>query len=68
MATATLGVTQRPNEMTRPSAKGRATSIIVNHDASTDTALALRMQRLRLLGILGQRAAVIASLAWGDTA
>jgi hypothetical protein len=34
-----------------------------DNDNSTD---ALRIQRLRLLGIIGQRASLIASLAWGD--
>ena len=37
-------------------------------DNQGNTTETLRLQRLRLLGILGQRAAVIASLAWGDTA
>jgi hypothetical protein len=36
-------------------------------DNQGNTTEALRLQRLRLLGILGQRAAVIASLAWGET-
>lgn len=35
---------------------------------SADTSTALRLQRLRLLGIIGQRAGLLADLAWGDAA
>ena len=66
MATTARASLQPNNEAARPSAKGRTTAMFVNHDASTDNALTPRMQRLRRLGVLGQRASLIASLAWGE--
>jgi len=33
-----------------------------------DSTEALRLQRLRLLGILGRRAELLAELAWGEAA
>jgi len=46
----------------RPSTKMLISSI---NDDSTE---ALRLQRLRLLGILGRRAELLAELAWGEAA
>lgn len=50
----------RTTPAVRPLTKMLINSATVN---STD---ALRIQRLRLLGIIGQRAALIAALAWGE--
>lgn len=44
----------------------RPSTNLLNSSAIIDSTEALRVQRLRLLGIIGQRAALIASLAWGD--
>lgn len=35
---------------------------------TADSATALRLQRLRLLGVIGRRADLLASLAWEDAA
>jgi hypothetical protein len=43
---------------------GRPLSKFINSD-STDNTTAIRLQRLLACGIVGQRANLIASLAWG---
>ena len=35
---------------------------------TADTTTSLRLQRLRLIGIIGRRAELLAALAWGEAA
>lgn len=49
--------------------KGRTATVqpstnFINSNADTDNITALRLQRLRLLGIIGFRAEMLADLAW----
>jgi hypothetical protein len=49
--------------------RGRTTTVrpltkLLSNSANEDTATALRLQRLRLIGIIGQRAALLAQIAW----
>lgn len=52
--------------------KGRTTpavrplSKMLISSANDNNTEALRIQRLRLLGIIGHRASLVANLAWGD--
>lgn len=46
----------------------RGTANYFSNDIALNTQLALQMQRLRLLGIIGERARLLAPLAWGDVA
>ena len=39
-------------------------NVASNNDGRSDSILTLRLQRLRLLGIIGKRADLLASLAW----
>jgi hypothetical protein len=41
--------------------------MLINSKAK-DSTEALRLQRLRLVGIVGMRAELLAQLAWGDAA
>jgi hypothetical protein len=43
-------------------------AIFVNNGTDENTASALRLQRLSLLGIIGQRANLLASLVWEKAA
>jgi len=69
MATA-IAVALRPNnEATRPprSQRGkRVTTNVISSGNCDDNAKLLRIQRLNLLGIIGQRAQLLADLAWGS--
>jgi len=65
MAIATVGAPKPCKQKGRPVA-GRPLTNFNNNDTYADNASALRMQRLRLLGIIGARAGVLASLAWGE--
>lgn len=62
--------TLRPeNEAPRGTWQGpRGTTNYLSSNDAVDTTAALRLQRLRLLGIIGQRADVLAALAWGEAA
>lgn len=40
------------------------TKNFVSSNANEDTTAALRLQRLKLLGIIGQRATVLAGMVW----
>lgn len=42
----------------------RGTTNYISSNSDTDSTTALRLQRLRLLGIIGFRAAMLADLAW----
>lgn len=46
----------------------RGTTNFINNSDTADTQSLLRMQRLRLIGIIGARANVLADLAWGEAA
>lgn len=46
----------------------RGTTNYINNGNPADNTTALRLQRLRLLGIIGARANMLASLAWGEAA
>jgi hypothetical protein len=51
--------------------KGRTATVrpstdLLSSSGIIDSTEALRLQRLRLLGILGRRAELIAGLAWGE--
>jgi len=53
--------------------KGRTATVrpstnLLNNDSDNDTATTLRLQRLRLIGIIGNRADLLATLAWGKAA
>lgn len=41
---------------------------LAGFDDQTNTANTLRLQRLRLVGIIGARASSLADLAWGNAA
>jgi ethanolamine utilization microcompartment shell protein EutL len=41
---------------------------MLSNSVDADTTDALRLQRLRLLGVIGARADLIATLAWGEAA
>jgi hypothetical protein len=62
------GVALRPdNEAPRRSGRTeRGTANFINNDADDNTASALRLQRLRLIGVIGERANLLAGLAWGE--
>jgi hypothetical protein len=62
----TVKVALRPkNEAPRRSGKTvRGTTNYINNSKTVDSTTALRLQRLRLLGIIGMRAELIASIAW----
>jgi hypothetical protein len=63
METATVRAPQPGKQKGRPVA-GRPLTIQVISNNTGDTAQALRVQRLKLLGIIGQRASLLADLAW----
>ena len=51
--------------------KGRTATVrpstnLLSSSRSVDSTEALRLQRLRLIGIIGQRAELIAGMAWGE--
>lgn len=53
------------NEAPRKTGQGlRGTTNYINSSNNTDSTTALRLQRLRLLGIIGFRATMLADLAW----
>lgn len=53
------------NEAPRKTGQGpRGTTNYISSNSIADSTTALRLQRLRLLGIIGFRAAMIADLAW----
>jgi len=52
----------------RPAGTGRLPKCQLGGDTEVYTTQALRVQRLRLLGILGARAELLARLAWGEAA
>jgi hypothetical protein len=53
------------NEAPRKTGQGpRGTTNYISSNNNTDSTTALRLQRLRLLGIIGFRAAMLADLAW----
>lgn len=45
-------------------ATGRTSRIVGNNSADDNNLLGLRIQRLRLLGVIGQRAKLLSELAW----
>ena len=65
MSQATVRAPQPDKQKGRPVA-GRPLKIFVSNDNIKDTSEALRLQRLRLIGILGQRAVLIAGMVWGE--
>lgn len=64
MMTATARAPQPGNAKGRPVRAERPSTNFVSNDSSLNTIDTLRAQRLRLLGIIGQRAQLIANLAW----
>ncbi len=46
----------------------RGTTNYISNSDTADNTTALRLQRLRLLGIIGARAEMLAPLAWGEAA
>ena len=68
MGTATARAPQPGNAKGRTVSAARPLTNLVSNDTATDTTRALRLQRLRLLGIIGQRAQTIAGIAWGEVA
>ncbi len=65
MASAARGALRPYNEAPRNACQGvRGTTIYVNNGSIADTVSALGFQRLKLLGIIGQRASMLADLAW----
>lgn len=68
MATATaMGMPKPYNERGHAVRAAQPRDIRSNSEAD-DTPTALRLQRLKLLGIIGQRADMLASLVWGEAA
>lgn len=65
MTAATVGAPQPCKQKGRPVA-GRPLKNFINSNDTADTTHALRVQRLRLVGIIGHRANMLASLAWGE--
>lgn len=63
---ATVKAALRPrNEAPRKTWQGpRGTTNFISSNVDTDNTTVLRLQRLRLLGIIGFRAATLADLAW----
>ena len=66
----TMKVALRPeNEAPRRSGKTeRGTANYFNNSNNADSTTALRLQRLRLLGIIGVRAELLTNMAWGEAA
>jgi hypothetical protein len=64
MATATVRVSKPAKQKGRPVAGRPLTNFINSNDNSSSTT-DLRIQRLRLLGIIGARAQLLAEMAWG---
>lgn len=62
----TAGVSEPRKQKGRPGT-GRPFTNFINSNNIVDSTHALRIQRLRLIGIDGHRANMIASLAWGET-
>ena len=62
----TVKAALRPkNEAPRKTWQGlRGTTNYISSNSNTDNTTALRLQRLRLLGIIGFRATMLADLAW----
>jgi len=65
METATVGAPMPCKQKGRPVA-GRPLTNFNNSNDIADSTHSLRLQRLRLAGIIGHRAGVLASLAWGE--
>lgn len=63
---ATVKASLQPKyEAPRKTGQGpRGTTNYISSNTDTDSITALRLQRLRLLGIIGFRAAMLADLAW----
>lgn len=63
---ATVKAALRPKyEAPRKTGQGlRGTTNYISSNSTPDNTTALRLQRLRLLGIIGFRAAMLADLAW----
>jgi hypothetical protein len=59
-----------PNEArSRPVVNtGRLLNCQLGGDNQEDNTAALRLQRLRLVGIIGQRAEMLAGMVWGEAA
>jgi len=66
----TVEVALRPeNEAPRRSGKTeRGTANYFNIGNPADSTTALRLQRLRLIGIIGARAEMLTNMAWGEAA
>lgn len=62
----TVKAALRPeSEAPRKTGQGlRGTTNYISSNTTTDNTTALRLQRLRLLGIIGFRATMLADLAW----
>jgi hypothetical protein len=69
MATSARVALQPNNEAARQSGKtGRATAVLSHFGTETNNTTALRLQRLRLIGVIGQRAETLTSFVWGEAA
>lgn len=62
MATAARAVALKTE--TRAGETARASKIVGNFSVDDNSLTNLRLQRLRLLGIIGQRARLLSDLAW----
>jgi hypothetical protein len=65
MPTTSARATPKPNKQKGRTVAVRPLQKLHNISASTDTASALRLQRLAALGVGGSSAALLASLIWG---
>ena len=65
MSAVTARAPQPGNAKGRP-VGGRPLIIHINTGNDDNSSEALRLQRLRLLGIIGVRANIIAGIAWGE--
>ena len=67
MLTAAAGCVTPKTRKGRTATVRPLTNMLINSKAK-DSTEALRLQRLRLVGIVGMRAELLAQLAWGDAA
>lgn len=58
---------QRKAPVRRTAQPGQAGSVLVAHDTRSGNACALRLAKLRKLGLAGATAALLAAMAWGGT-
>jgi hypothetical protein len=62
--TSATGLAPQPDKRKGAPTTARPLTDFINSNADKDSATALRLQRLRPFGIVGQRANLIAYMAW----